>query len=366
MTKWKSLKSIALVGALFASTLAMANQARQVVSENGKTSTVERIDFPGLIKDVIPAGDKYLIHADPIASLKDSVAVDGLFVMEKDNTGSAFGRTFSTNIHSVAYVPGLDIATWSYEDIYSAKLLNVKTGSSALASAGSITGFDGWEFDPKSKLFGLDGNRVIEIRTDNEDGKLNVFGGCHILTQTENGYEDYPPDRSHLIGEQDAEKVIAADEYGVFVASSDKPNRLVHYRDDSFKNRDTINDWEFPLNMAKLSSSPTDGRLFVENSPGNVQSRSYDANNVGDVDGSTVAWNGLPISSMATSKSNDVLRVVSKGTNEVFESNATLTNTDRVIPNPSEKGYRKIIADGNDTLLLSDTNSNYFYRVRSR
>ena len=130
------LQKWALVGALFAATHTHANETRQVVSSNGTTNIVERIDFPvGDIKDIVPAGDKYIIHANPIDSLKDSVAQDALFVMEKANPNAAFGRTFSKEINSVAYVPGLDIAVWSYKSGRNTELLELKNGESALRAA---------------------------------------------------------------------------------------------------------------------------------------------------------------------------------------------------------------------------------------
>ncbi|MBR6467693.1 MAG: hypothetical protein IKT16_06030, partial [Desulfovibrio sp.] len=133
---------LAFIGAMFAATHTSANETYLVVSINGTTNVVERIGFPvGDIKDIIPAGDKYIIHADPIDSLKDSVAVDALFVMEKDNPNAAFGRTFSKPIHSVAYVPGLDIAVWSYGNSTSTNLVEVQTGEGALKTAGSVSCF---------------------------------------------------------------------------------------------------------------------------------------------------------------------------------------------------------------------------------
>ena len=62
MPRWKSLRNLALIGALFAATHIGANQSHQVVSSNGTTNIVERIDFPaGDIKDIVPAGNKYIV-----------------------------------------------------------------------------------------------------------------------------------------------------------------------------------------------------------------------------------------------------------------------------------------------------------------
>ena len=178
MKAFKSLRNLALVGALFAATHGRANETHEVVSNNGTTNIVERIDFPvGQIKDVIPAGDKYIIHADPIDSLKDSVAVDALFVMEKANPNAAFGRTFSKEIHSVVYVPGLDMAVWSYESSTSTNLLESQMGQSALCSAGSVKGFvpanAGFRIYSKANLFSSNTNTVWEV--GRSSSKQHVF-----------------------------------------------------------------------------------------------------------------------------------------------------------------------------------------------
>ncbi len=368
MTNWKSLRILALISALFAAThTTQASHSEQVISSNGTTNIVERIDFPvGDIKDIIPAGDKYIIHAKPIDSLKGGVAVDALFVMEKDKTTCAFGRTFTKEIHSVAYVPDLDFAVWSYKDTqgedwdFNNSLLKIRTGESSLQSAGSICHFiedpdedNTSEIQSSADLF-ASGSRVYDMRVS---GSLLRH---EFLQDEQNNYiEKYIGGKGNL---SSSPRAYASDSYGVFVAREGM-NRLSHYRFISGAKQFTnISNLTFPLSMAKMSTEENDGAILLGYEDGHIESREYTDSAIG-TPSSVQIWNEKPIISMS-GMTNQTVNVVSDNTNELANVNASLNVLDRMTPNSSETGYRKVIADNDTTLLLSIIHSNYFYRIK--
>lgn len=370
MKNWKSLRNLALVGALFAAThTTQANHSEQVISSNGTTNIVERIDFPvGDIKDIIPAGDKYIIHANPIDSLKGGVAKDALFVMEKDQNDRAFGRTFSKEIHSVAYVPDLDMAVWSYKDTqgynfdFNNSLLQLRQGESSLHAAGSISEFikdqtatSGGGIQSSADLF-ASGSMVYDMATEGHGYMVP-----HEFYQNENGqYIETEADQSEL---NSASRVYAADSYGVFVARAGM-NRLSHYRFVSGSKQFTnISNLTFPLSMAKLSTEENDGTVLLGYGDGHIEARRFTTATTIKNPISAQIWSGNSLTSMS-STTNQTVNIVSDSTNEVANVSASLNVLDRMTPTVHETGYRKVIGDNDQTLLLSNTHSNYFYRIK--
>ena len=359
MAKIKSIRRLAMAWALLAATQqSPANETHQVISENGETNIVERIDFPaGQIKDVIPAGDKYIIHADPIDSLKNSVAKDALFVMEKSNPNAAFGRTFSTPIHSVAYVPGLDIAVWSYESAYSTNLLEVAQGQSALKAAASNSGFVTTNrqrrFYPEASLFASTANTVWEIGPN--DSKQ------HVLNFDQQGYQE------NLVGGHvnslSSDGLVAGDQHSTFALRSvSNPTMLTHNIFDGASQMHTIPDMGKPISMAAVATdSKGDGYLLFGYENGEIKSAHHSSEIIDDFNESIHAFSG-PVTSMTGTDHGSVL-AVSATNPTMVEMEPNLDGRREIMPNQNETGYRKVISDGNEALLLSNTASNYFYRV---
>lgn len=352
------LQKLALVGALFAAGHGQANETYQVVSEKGTTNIVERIDFPvGDIKDIIPAGDKYIIHANPIDSLKDSVAVDALFVMEKANPNAAFGRMFSKEIHSVAYLPGLDMATWSYKSGVNSKLLELKNGDSALRAAGATGSF----VSGGSKIMA---NTLLYSSTSNN---LHEVGGseiAHDFYLQDGRYVESQSVGSMYLGSD--VKLSTANEWGVFILSPSKQTLQIHGFIGNVRTSDILANLNSPTSIGTVPSANNinDGYLIIGNSDGDASSYPYTEDSVESCVASANIFN-TAINAIALT-SDDTVKIVSTNDNSVVEANANLNVLDRLTPNNAETGYRKVITDGNDTLLLSNTQSNYFYRVNSR
>lgn len=362
MKTFKSLRNLAMFGALFAATHGLANGSHEVVSEKGVTSIVERIDFPGQIKDVIPAGDKYIIHADPIASLKDSAAKDALFVMEKDKTGTAFGRTFSEPIHSVAYVPGLDIAVWSYDagnNVYNTNLFEMVQGQSALKSAGSNKVFvpdkKQRRIYPGVDLFASSSNVITEVSSGLKRRAFSVQDGKYTVSAIGN-------DNSI----SNDKKVLTSNEQGGFVAIPRDVGRLIVNEFNPYYHTYDIPDMGTPISMAAVSVNPDqhENYIFLGYENGGVRASFYSAGQLGEFSQPKTILQG-PISSM-TPTTNHTVKTVSTNSNQIVEITPSLDIQDTIIPNPSETGYRKVITDKGDTLLLSNTQSNCFYRIKTR
>ena len=352
---------LAFIGAMFAATHTSANETYLVVSINGTTNVVERIGFPvGDIKDIILAGDKYIIHANPIDSLKDSVAVDALFVMEKDNPNAAFGRTFSKPIHSVAYVPGLDVAVWSYESGYSTNLLEMAQGQSALKSAGSddvfIPNNRQYRIYSGCELFSSSSNVVHEVGTAHKGLRFHIEDGKYVGSISLNS--------ASVDG---TEKLFTSDDNGVFIL---RPGHNIPLRFVSFngvgQNFPLNNSIDNPISFAVVSTDQgqNKGKALLGYDNGAVRSSDYTVDTLGEFSEPVVMLNGSVNSMSATP--NKTIRAVSTNSNETVEFDGNLSVTDKVTPNATETGYRKVITDNNDTLLLSNTHSNYFYRVKSR
>ena len=348
---------LALVGALFVATHTHANETRQVVSSNGTTNTVERIDFPvGDIKDIIPAGDKYIIHANPIDSLKDSVAVDALFVMEKANPNAAFGRTFSDEITSVAYVPSLDMAVWSYKTQRNADLMEIKQGRSALHAAGSNTNYIANAVGKVSNdvmLFASPSNTVYEIGN-------YIYG--HGFRLQNNEYTEYIALRSGSLGKNN--KLAIANPQGVFTLEP-SIGRVRYTNFDKGSHFSYVSEAENATSVAAIpdGENSNDGHLIVGDAMGMIRSYSYVIDSCNEVPNGTNQVLNTPINNMALTQNNTV-QMVSTNNNTVAEIDDSMVVLDRMAPNPQETGYRKVISDGNSTLLLSNTHSNYFYRIQ--
>ena len=364
------LQKWALVGALFAATHTHANETRQVVSSNGTTNIVERIDFPvGDIKDIVPAGDKYIIHANPIDSLKDSVAQDALFVMEKANPNAAFGRTFSKEINSVAYVPGLDIAVWSYKDDWNDNdILELRKGENALRAAGANKQFQWDDFlntiYPESLIFSSDTNTIRGISYDEDVARsFEMSEGDYLMRGNSDPFYT-----------SSASRVASGNHKDVFVIpDSDMPSVIRRY---TFL--PSVINYSMPqmcshtkvTAMSNTSDASSDnGYLLLGTQNGHVMGFLHGAANNSDqlnVVSDQTIWNNIPISSIASGQDScENGRIVSTATNEVVEIKpSTVSACDRIIPSDQETGYRRVVADQDSTLLLSNTHSNCFYRIR--
>lgn len=355
---------LALVGALFTASHARANETRQVVSSNGTTNTVERIDFPvGDIKDIIPAGDKYIIHANPIDSLKDSVAVDALFVMEKANPNAAFGRTFSTPIHSVVYVPGLDMATWSYENsTLCTDTLELKNGRSSLQAAASTT-----NFIVPSRLQSIYPRAELLPSTSNTLWEIGQYSSKqHVFIHSNGEYqENIVGGTAVAMARPLADGLVAGNEDSTFVLrSAADPTTFIYNQFDGRREIYDLPNMGKPTSMAAVSVNPEqhEGHVFLGYENGEMRSANYTANHLDDFGNAQSVLPGAVNSMAATA--NQTVKAVSTNSNIVVEITPSLGAEDTIIPSNAEIGYRKVITDGNDTLLLSNTHSNYFYRVR--
>ena len=352
------LQKWALVGALFAATHTHANETRQVVSSNGTTNIVERIDFPvGEIKDIVPAGDKYIIHANPIDSLKDNVAQDALFVMEKDNPNAAFGRTFSKEINSVAYVPGLDIAVWSYKSGRNTELLELKNDESALRAAAANNKYEAAgmvnRIYPNTILYSSPSNNVHEVGLSERAHDFYFQDGKYVESQT----------RGTFYLDEDR-KLSARNEQGVFVLSPESGKlfrygfNLLGYSDELV----TINPATSIAAVPNGENTDDGGNVIIGNSNGEAVSYPYTADSVGQSNASTQIFN-TPVNDMALTSDNTI-KAISTNDNSVAEVNANLNLLDCIIPSNQETGYRRVVVDQDSTLLLSNTHSNCFYRIR--
>lgn len=359
-TKGRPLLGLALVGALLSAAHTHANETQQVVSSNGTTNIVERIDFPvGDIKDIIPAGDKYIIHANPIDSLKDSVAVDALFVMEKDNPNAAFGRTFSDEITSVAYVPSLDFAVWSYKNQINTDLMELRNGQGALKAAGSTTNFVATGLSSKrmtanAQLFASPSNSVYDVSSNTR--KIHGFSsqdGEYVQSFFSSG-------RINSL-----DKIHTGNTQGVFTLIQESGEGYYNHFNEGVYNI-TIPETSNTVSMAAIpDTSNTDGHLILGDDTGNAVSRQYTLASIEATPTASIHVFDSPINNMTVTQ-NSTVKMVSTNNNEVAEVDANLNVLDRLIPDATETGYRKVITDNNDTLLLSNAHSNYFYRVKSR
>ena len=363
MANWKTLKKLALVGAIFAAAHTHANETQQVVSSNGTTNIVERIDFPvGDIKDIIPAGDKYIIHANPIDSLKDSVAVDALFVMEKANPDAAFGRTFSDEITSVAYVPSLDMAVWSYKTQINTDLMELRNGKGALLAAASTT-----NFVVPSVLQSIYPRAMVLPSTTNTLWEIGQYSSKqHVFTHFDGEYQENMVGGTAVpIARPLADGLVAGNEDSTFVLrSAADPTTFTYNQFDGRREIYDLPNMGKPTSMAAVSVNPEqhEGHVFFGYEIGEVRSANYTANHLDDFGNAQSVLPGAVNSMAATA--NQTVKAVSTNSNIVVELTPSLGAEDTIIPSNAEIGYRKVITDGNDTLLLSNIHSNYFYRVR--
>ena len=112
----------------------------------------------------------------------------------------------------------------------------------------------------------------------------------------------------------------------------------------------------------QITLKTKDGSLIFGYDDGTAKTYYYNGDILQDGINSTQILTA-PINSM-TVTGDQTIQMVSTNSNVVVEVTPTLASRDSMIPNTKEAGYRKVISDGNSTLLLSNTHSNCFYRIQ--
>ena len=207
---------------------------------------------------------------------------------------------------------------------------------------------------PESYLFPVSTNKVWELGKRSHRHLVSHENGTYAITRDSGdgnlGFSD---------------RIFAPTPQGVFMMRESMPTRLSLYGTSIIKHH-TIPNMGYPTSMAAVpvDQNENEGKVLLGYDNGAVRSSDYTADTLGEFSEPVAVLNGSVNSMSATP--NKTIRAVSTNSNEMVEFDGNLSVTDKVTPNAKETGYRKVITDNNDTLLLSNTHSNYFYRVKSR
>ena len=146
---------------------------------------------------------------------------------------------------------------------------------------------------------------------------------------------------------------------------SPESGKLFRYGFNLLGHSDELGTINSPTSIAAIPNGENindGGNVIIGNSNGEAVSYPYTADSVGQSNASTQIFN-TPVNDMALTSDNTI-KAISTNDNSVAEVNANLNLLDRIIPSDQETGYRRVVADQDSTLLLSNTHSNCFYRIR--
>ena len=218
----------------------------------------------------------------------------------------------------------------------------------------------GFRFYREAQLFPSSTNTVREV--GKSTSKQHVFT-CENGQYMENRVGGNASSGSNPL----TDGLAIGNSESVFVLRSvQDPTTLIRHTFDGGTDHYDIPNMGKPTSLGTVSTDVEnhEGKVFFGYDTGAVRSSDYTADTLGEFSEPVVMLNGSVNSMSATP--NKTIRAVSTNSNEMVEFDGNLSVTDKVTPNATETGYRKVITDNNDTLLLSNTHSNYFYRVKSR